>query len=162
MCISSCRPDSRSSQEPRGSQPRSQCVFTNTATRDARFAREPCPTASQHSPSSTARWLQRVERAVISHDQNILNLRGQPFNMEDILLSHCRTAREIPAANIVNDRCSTQFQCSSHRSTERVSGAIAEHAETSSHSLAFDKVSLSLSCPEVRHWSIGASNYEAY
>lgn len=44
----------------------------------------------------------------------------------------------------------------------RVSGAIAEHADTSSHSLAFDKVSLNLSCPEVRHWSIGASNYKAY
>lgn len=93
---------------------------------------------------------------------NIIDLRGQPFNMEDILLSHCRTTREITAANIVNDRCSTQFQCSSHWSTGRVSGAIAEHAETLSHSLAFDNVNLNLSCPEVRHWSIGASNYKAY
>jgi hypothetical protein len=49
------------------------------------------------------------------------DLRGQPFNMEDILFSQCRTAREIPAANIVNDRCSTQFQFSSHRSSKCLS-----------------------------------------
>ena len=30
-------------------QQRSQCMFTNTATSDARFAREPCPIASMRA-----------------------------------------------------------------------------------------------------------------
>ena len=44
----------------------------------------------------------------------------------------------------------------------QVSGAVAKHAETSSHSLTPDIVYLNLSCPEVRYWSVGASNYKAY